>query len=522
MQCHEKIASTYANEIYLPQRVGIDHDEHMMRRYEHHMQTSLQSYSTSLEHGLLLEKDGSLIAEQQGGSGHGATEVQYRLHAARLKCLIYALKRSPTERDAAEQEALRLVEKFWYTKSPPDCTGSVRDRVWDVLLDVVDAMIQCRSEYSCFHRSVYRHAQALLWAPVVSDPSQPEGSFGVVPGSRAYKLRGLNSGSAVESASSVIGSLFDRRRGQLCAVWVTQGAAEAFEQINVTVRKYDSLRGKYIAAYLEMLEVGHRKNDLETFWRWVAASPRDLPSHMQMSVGGASKGKLHTNDSLLLPSRSLACHRILADVKRSTNAALASVILHEVQNLKTNAKVNEGHLKQVYSCFLRLNCEPSNLHKTRVRKGSSVRPIVDALLAVYTQLVPREEQQQKQQQDPMGDWSLDAQQTRTLDLALGKCRELFPSLSNTFLSSRKTAAPKKKRASPNESDATTTQQVFRVSVPEGLAEGDTFLTEIMVGETKKRLRLTVPKGGATTLRFTLAVPRKQDEGSPTKQQKTAG
>ena len=106
------------------------------------MQTALSSYAESLEHGLLLEKDGALIAEQQGGSGHGATEVQYRLHATRLKCLIHAIKRNPVERDAAELEALRLVEKYWYTNSPPETNGDVRDRSWNVLRDVVDAMIQ--------------------------------------------------------------------------------------------------------------------------------------------------------------------------------------------------------------------------------------------------------------------------------------------------------------------------------------------------------------------------------------------
>lgn len=495
------------------------------------MQTALSSYAESLEHGLLLEKDGALIAEQQGGSGHGATEVQYRLHATRLKCLIHAIKRNPVERDAAELEALRLVEKYWYTNSPPETNGDVRDRAWNVLTDVVDAMIQCRSEYSCFHRSVYRHAQALLWAPLVCDPSQAEGSFGDVPGHRAYKLRGLNSGSAVESASSVIGSLFDRRRAQLCAVWVTQGAAEAFEQINVSVRKYDCLRGKYIAAYLETLELGHNKNDLETFWRWVASTSRDLPSFVYITAGDASRPGLdklkkhHTNDCLITSSRPLAFRHFLADVKRRANAALASVIHHEVNNLKASSKVSESHLKQVYSCFLRLNCEPDVLHKTRVRNSCGVKPIVDCLQTVYSRFVPAEEQrpkdeQQQQQQQTLTDWSEDAQQTRMIDLALDKCRELFPSLTNTFLSTRKTAPTKKKRGAPDDGDSKVQQQVFRVSVPEGLTEGDAFLTEIMVGETKKRLRLTVPKGGATTLRFTLEVP-KSEEGPPTKQQKTA-
>ena len=517
-KCHEKIASTFSNERFPP---APGPTETAYRRYEYSMRHALQAYADSFEHGLKLEKEGVLGAEQQGGSSHGATEVQYRLHATRLKCLINALKHNEQERDAAEAECLRLVEKHFWSKSPPDPTGTVRDRAWNVLTDLVDALIQCRVDYSCYHRSVFRHAQALLWAPLVNDPTQSEGSFGEVPGSRANKLRGLNSGGALESAASVIGSLFDRRRAQLCAVWMTQGSAEAFEQINVTVRKYDSLRGKYIAAYLDILQAGHRKNEIETFWRWVSASSRDLPSYMQMTAGnsnqlGAEKGKSHTNDYLLLTARPFAFHHMLADVKRRTNAALAAVILHEVQNLKATSKVTEGHLKQIYSCYLRLNCEAADLHKSRIRKLSSVKPIVDGLVYIYTQLAT-EEELRKRPKHIMGDWSMDSQQTRTLDLALEKCRELFPTLNNNFLSSKKTNVSKKRRGASSEPEAPT-QQVFRVNVPEGMSEGETFLTDIMVGETKKRIRLTVPQGGATTLRFTLSVP-KESEGPPNKQQK---
>jgi hypothetical protein len=137
---------------------------------------------------------------------------------------------------------------------------------------------------------------------------------------------------------------------------------------------------------------------------------------------------------------------------------------------------------------------------------------VDALLAVYTQLTPAEELRTKQQ-TTSGDWSEEAHILRNITAALEKCRELFPSLSGSYLSSKK--VNKKKRPAP----ANETQQIFRVSIPEGLSAGDTFLTEIVMGETKKRIRLTVPAGEATTLRFTLTVPAKTVEESTAKKSK---
>jgi hypothetical protein len=514
LKCYEKIAGTYKTENLIRIDDTTDPVRQIHRVYEQHMQTALEAYSKSLEIGLQLQKAGDLVVDQQGGSGHGVTEVLYRLHATRLKCLISALLRNQSERGAAEMEALRLTELFWFTKTPADTSDDVRSRMWNVLTDVVDAMHQCRSDFSCFHRSVYRHAQALMWAPIVYDPSQPEGSFGTVPQSQAFKLRGFGSGGAVESAASIISGLFDRRRAQLCAAWLTQPSPVPFEQINISFRKYDSLRGKYIAAYLECLELCHNKNDLETFWRWVASTLRDLPSYFYSTAGHDSGlrsdvRKNHTSESLVIPSRPVTFFHFLTDVKRRTNAAMSSVLLHEVQKLKMAGKVSENHLKQAYSCFLRLNCEVSHLRK--LRRGA--KPVVDALLAVYAKLIPAEEQRTKQE-TTSGDWSGEAHFLRTITAALEKCRELFPSLSGSFLSSKKVT--KKKRPAP----ANETQQVFRVSIPEGLSAGDTFLTEIVMGETKKRIRLTVPAGDATTLRFSLTVPGKKNEESTAKKSKT--
>jgi hypothetical protein len=121
------------------------------------MGKALCSYSLSLHEAKELEKANELIAEGRGGSTHGSCEVVYRLHASRLKCLIAAVSRMENERGVAELEALRLTECYWHIHPGQPSDGqvaSIRDRAWNVLVDVVSALAQCRLEFPFFHRSV--------------------------------------------------------------------------------------------------------------------------------------------------------------------------------------------------------------------------------------------------------------------------------------------------------------------------------------------------------------------------------
>ena len=182
------------------------------------MELAFQNYSQSLKEAKTIEDDGGLLVEQQGGSAHGSSEVLYRIHASRLKCLIYAVSRDQDDIEPAETEALRLTEKHWFKDPSPDQKLedlTIRDRVWNVVTDIVDAMAQCRLDHQFFHRSVYRHAQALMWAPVLCDPieGKAEGSLGTVPATRSYRLRGMNnSTNAASSAAVIMSSLFDKKR----------------------------------------------------------------------------------------------------------------------------------------------------------------------------------------------------------------------------------------------------------------------------------------------------------------------
>jgi hypothetical protein len=213
VQCDEKIARTYSREAFNDPTSQTPQP----RMYETCMASAMANYSTAYAQAKKIENDGGFIVEQSGGSAHGSSEILYRMLASRLKCLIWAVSRGEDELERAEKEALRLTERHWFKK--PEEEESVlaekhtRDRVWNVLVDVVTGLAQCRLDHSFFHRSVYRHAQALMWSPVLYDPSSSEGSLGSVPATRSYQIRGLNNSThAAHSAEVVMSSLFDKKR----------------------------------------------------------------------------------------------------------------------------------------------------------------------------------------------------------------------------------------------------------------------------------------------------------------------
>ena len=473
------------------------------------MAKALESYNASLCEARKLEKANELVAEKGGGSSHGSCEVLYRLHASRLKCLIRAVGCRQDERAQAELEALRLTECYWYKES--DNAGKrseskIRDRVWNVVVDVVSALVQCRLDFPFFHRSVYRHAQALLWAPILSDPEgcHSEGCFGTVSAVQACKLRGLNSSDAPSSAVVVISNLFDKKRPQLCAVWVTSDSSEStFQTINNNVRKYDSLRGKYISAYIESLRLCKRRDELEVFLKWSYSANRDLPSYFAVSAR-ESKDKLpaHSRDCLLVKPEELSSFHFLTTVKRLANGAFAFVLSAELQKkgLK-EGKSLENLLKHTYACYLRLNCDPDSLLKKSswCYRSSDVKYIVRGLTTAYQRVA-----KDQPLSGAIGDWGSDTQSHILLAAALEKFKELFPTLTGSFFT-KKSAKDKERSDSQGtkRKDPPSSGKKFEVSIPEGVSAGDTFLTSINHGDKIKKIKLTVPPGAGKTLRFSL-------------------
>ena len=516
-----------------------------------------------------MEEAGTQLLDS-GGSGHGSTEILYRLHASRLKCLIRAVSRKEEEREQAELEALRLTEKYYLKEpdAPVDAHDKdIQERIWIVFADVVDGLSECRKLKPYFHRSVYRHAQALMWSPVFYDPTSSEGSMGIVPATHSCQIKGLDSSKpAAFSAETIIGALFEKKRVQLCAVWITNsGAASPFQAMNSLVRKYDSLRGKYIGAYLETLRICKRRPEVEMIMKCLYTSKRDQPSYFQAgAMNGGDKPTISpTQDPLLIfgSNSVLRSRGFILSAKRKANGVLADILMHEMSkkvaamaSSKASSspsectKMAEFYLKHAYACYLRLNCSIEDLNKVRAWKyGSEPFHEVDALCQAYLSLGDTIQDDLASSSD-FGDWSGGGRKSMIFKAALAKCKTLFPSLSanavfgkykakkvkggngSTHNATDPDEIKKGKRKSPSESsddmdlllsgghqssERETKKVSFEVSVPIGLTSGDTFLTSVRVGGSgPMKIKLTVPEGDHSTLRFHLNVPKsKISQGS---------
>jgi hypothetical protein len=342
----------------------------------------------------------------------------------------------------------------------------------------------------------------------------------------------MNSNDVIGSVFAVINSLFEKKRPQLVAVWVTtSGSDSPFQMLNSAIRKYDSLRGKYIAAYLEVLRLCKKRGEVEGFLRSAYASSRDEPSYFAASAesqGGKPK-QAHLEDSLLVKDyRSTPSYFFLTSVKRQANGALASIILHELASKRIihgSDKATET-FKESFSCFRRLKCRVDELVKSRSWKtahsggsvaGDAANRSIKDVVEVVTTAYCYTKSASSALQDPNADWSGDSQLTSVLREALKKGSEIFPNLSSTFFS-KKQAGPKRKRkivASTESCDATPPKKSYEVKIPEGLASGSTFVVSVEVDGRSRKVRLTVPEEPAQVMRFTIAT-KPAHEGSEEK------
>jgi hypothetical protein len=358
-----------------------------------------------------------------------------------------------------------------------------------------------------------------------------------VPATRSFAIRGLNNSTpAAVSAGVIMSKLFDKKRSQLCAVWVTTNSESSpFQVLNAAIRKYDSLRGKYISAYLEVMNLCNCRGEIETFMKWAYSSKRDLPSYFQASAMNEGSRPLgpHAHDPLLVldevnNNMNLVSTGFLISCKRLANSFLSNVLLQEMsQELckrrgPSSADVRKSaelYLKHAYACYLRLNCTLDDLKKIHAFKcgGDSVHEVA-AMCQAYLHFALPEEMPST---FDFGIWAGGSNRTEVLFVAaVEKCKQLFSSLSCTFFSKKAAAKPResggKKRkestvdlSSPTLPSAQDTKKIsFEVAVPKGLTTGDTFLTSVNVGNADPiRVKLTVPTGNPSTLRFHLNVPK---------------
>lgn len=251
----------------------------------------------------------------------------------------------------------------------------------------------------------------------------------------------------------------------------------------------------------------------------LASSKRDLPNYFQTSamVGVGAPPKSHVGESLLNVDESLMSLGFIISAKRQGNSALADLILKDLSdsNEGISKKTAEVNIRQAYACYLRLHCSEDDLKKTPAMKYgvASIRE-VEALCKAYlsTEYV-------NAARIESNDWSGGARKSSIFAAALETCRSQFPTVTGNFLfknlskSKEKgkegtTAGSKRKKlAESSDSSGKSNNMSFEVSVPQNMTAGDTFLTVIKFGESStKKVKLTVPEGNPSTLRFSLKVP----------------
>jgi hypothetical protein len=364
---------------------------HLMRKYAQLLEKAFRHYSASLERVRIAEEEGILTEQPMGGSSHGSIEVVYRIHASRLKILLRAVCQNKEIRRSFEAEALNLISRNWFSE-PMEADNEQQclnlNGRWEVLVDIVSAFVFCRQEKGLFHRSVYRHAQAILWAPIVYEPdadcypllTNTEGIFAQPTAlSNVYQ-----DAVCANAAKTVMENIFDKKRTQLCATWLESRFHRPFEELNQSEKKFDLVRLKYIAARIELLRVCRDIESLQTFLSWASACLPDLPSlYFATARSDSSSRHDHRHDNLLKG------RGFLRNVKRLCTMAIADVIKFHIHQHSKNMVTNGTRsmtpmelLRIAYSCYLKLNCTIEDLSGLLDGGEESVIE-VDALLSAF-------------------------------------------------------------------------------------------------------------------------------------------
>jgi len=357
-------------------------------------------------------------------------------------------------------------------------------------------------------------------------------------------LRGMNSGVCAGSGEVIMSSLFEKKRLQLCAVWVTTPTSPSpFEELNNSVRKYDYVRAKYIGAFIDCSKLCRRRKVLESFLNWTLACRLDLPNFYYMSAGPAPRR--------IGRGQILSGSGVLWSAKRHTNEALATMALQDLKDidlkgLKDGEKLTEV-LRDAYTCYLRLYCplddslwERVGLNQGKVTEVNTLCKVYIAYMAWTTNTVD----------------DYKASETVSFSMlqeAAAKCGDLFSSIKGSHIprnknkprptckkkiwenqgswgSKKRIKQEKDEKNCEQSSIASINQQctsqlskghkekVVReakkasvkktivVAVPKGLAEGETFDVNVRVGTFRKKFELTVPNGQPPKVKFSLSVP----------------
>ena len=326
-KCCEKLASTYPLS-------SVPYKDHMLR--------ALALYNKSYAAGAAREGPGyskEKRGDEFGGCSHGSIEVFYRLHACRFKCILRAL-RSEDKKNAIEN-TLEMVELYQFedTFEPLASFESDADalsgRLFSFVKDIASAFCYCRSKTNnYFHRSVYRHAQLLLFSPAIVQhelawPKTPIEIISLPQLSQEQKgqVQGYVLGCThFASAADCLAVLFNKKQDQLVNVWLTTPSVlSPFETINQSSSKFDYTRTKYAGAYMSCLRLTPRMETVRQLLVRANGASRDYPGYFFLSA--VNKGNDCVTQSVRDPGMPCSGRGFLWGFKKHLHESISQMIV---------------------------------------------------------------------------------------------------------------------------------------------------------------------------------------------------
>jgi hypothetical protein len=183
-------------------------------------------------------------------------------------------------------------------------------------------------------------------------------------------------------------------------------------------------------------------------------------------------------------------------------------------------------LRQSYACYKRLNCSIDDVQQYTHRLSSRPIPEVETLCRVYISGGEDENDITDDGQDSEEDWAR-GRKVALLRAALSRCKTKFPTVLDTRrkrpksvdVSLKENADTSVLTASgegPDNIQDGLNEEVgdkrrkkliqLMASVPTGLGVDDTFEVKVRIQSFTKRVKLTVPPGNPTKVKFSVEVP----------------
>jgi len=321
--------------------------------------------------------------------------------------------------------------------------------------------------------------------------------------------------------------------------------------LNDTVRKYDTLRSKYIGAFIDCMRLCKRKSPLTTLINWCTSSRRDLVSFYSASAAalGSSPKQIHNRNNLLLQGAGLIHFSM-----RRANAALAAITQVEAYTMASRERADDWkdnirkELECAYECFLRLNCPivdgiwQSQKFKRNLIDGRIIE--IEALCDTHgLSNDPNYRMVSNQWNGRRVDtWEV---KFRRLQMILIRCNRMFPGITQQYNYSKKgrkkrfivetnteardnqlgecdddlkstcsdesnvghgDSVEKRTETNGDGKTAMITRQII-VRVPEGAKETDSLQITVICGASfQKKVHLTTPPGNPAKLKFKMKVP----------------